>query len=278
MPAARRSLIPAVLASLFVLAAVTIAAAQQQPVVVPAPANPEFLSRFDFHLTIDRLMRSLTAEQELVDTRFSWDMHYGGAFDVVDYVRGRATVTADYQAVLGNEFRPFDPNQANYILEVSTSARASDQTETAGFFHHVSRHISDRPKNFAVAWNLLGGRFLHHGSRGTTTFDLALDGGWVSQRAFVDYDWITGGQFQVRHPINAYVGIFGHAEGQLFLVDQERFGRGHQEGARIEAGIRLNGKGGVMELFGGYETRPDAHPLDRTSQQWFLAGLRLLSR
>jgi len=278
MPAARRPLIPIVLASLFLSAAVGTAGAQQQPVAIPAPDKLEFLPRFDFHMTIDRLMRSQTAQEQLVDQRFSWDMHYGGEFDLVDYVRGRATITADYQAVLGNEFRPFDPNQANYALEVALSARASDRTEIAGFFHHVSRHISDRPKPFAVAWNLLGARFLHHGQRGKTTFDVTVEGGGVVAHAFVDYLGITGGQFQVRHPFNAHAGMFLHAEGQLFLVDKDEVGRSHQAGARAEAGIRLNGRGGVMELFAGYETRPDAHPLERLSQRWGLVGLRLLSR
>jgi len=278
MPAARRPLTPIVLASLFLLAAIGTAGAQQQPVAAPAPDQPEFLPRFDFHLTIDRLLRSQTPQEELVDERFSWDTHYGGSFDLVDYVGGRATVTADYQAVLGHEFRPFDPNQANYILEASLSGRTSDRTEIAAIFHHVSRHISDRPKPFAVAWNLLGARFLHHAESGTTTFDVAIEGGGVVQRSFVDYSFITGGQFQVRHPFNAHAGMFLHAEGQVFLLDKDQIGRSGQAGARIEAGIRLNGRGGAMEVFGGYERRPDAHPLERLSQRWGLVGLRLLSR
>jgi hypothetical protein len=278
MPAARRSLIPTFFFSLFVVLAAARTGAQQQPVAAPAPDRIEFVPRFDFHLTIDRLMRSQTPQQQLVDQRFSWDTHYGGSFDLVDYVGGRATITADYQAVLGHEFRPFDPNQANYILEASLSGRSSDRSETAVVFHHVSRHISDRPKPFAVAWNLLGGRFMHHGEGGATTFDVAVDGGRVVQRSFVDYDWIAGGQFQVRRPFNARAGMFLHAEGQLFLVDKDEIGRGRQAGARVEAGIRLNGRGGVMELFAGYERRPDAHPLDRLSQRWGLVGLRLLSR
>jgi hypothetical protein len=278
MPAARRSLAPTFLASLFLLVAAVTAGAQQQPVAVPAPDKPEFLPRFDFHLTIDRLLRSQTPPPQLVDQRFSWDSHYGGSFDLIDYVGGRASITADYQAVMGREFRPFDPNQANYILEASISGRSSDRTEAAVIFHHVSRHISDRPKTFAVAYNLLGGRWLHHAENGPTTVDVVIDGGRVVQRSFVDYSWLAGGQVQVRRPLNAHAGVFLHAEGQLFLVDKSEIGRSRQAGARIEAGFRLNGRGGVMELFGGYEKRPDAHPLDRLSQRWGLVGLRLLSR
>jgi hypothetical protein len=278
MPADRRSLIRTFFATLVFLAAAGRAGAQQQPIAAPAPNQPEFLPRFDFHLTIDRLMRSLTPQQQLADRRFSWDSHYGGSFDLVDYVAGRATITADYQAVLGNEFRPFDPNQANYVLEASLSGRSSDQAETAVIFHHVSRHISDRPKTFAVAWNLLGGRFLHHAAAGMTTVDIAIEGGRVVQRSYVDYAWLAGGQFQVRHALNAHAGLFLHGDGKLFLVDKSEIGRSRQAGGRVEAGIRVNGRGGVMELFAGYEKRPDAHPLDRLSQRWSLVGLRLLSR
>lgn len=278
MSAAGRPLTAPALAALVVLLAAASAGAQQQPVATPRPDGPEFLPRFDFHLTIDRLMRSQTPQQKLSDRRFSWDSHYGGAFDLLDYVFGRATITADYQAVMGNEYRPFDPNQANYILEASLSGRSSDQTEIAAIFHHVSRHISDRPKSFAVAWNMLGGRYMHHAASGATTVDVALDFGRVVQRSYVDYDWIGGGQFQVRRPLNAHAGVFLHTEGQLLLVDKTEIGRSRQAGARIEAGLRLNGRGGVMEMFAGYEKRPDAHPLDRTSQRWGLVGLRVISR
>jgi len=279
MPAADRSIIPSILGACLVLIVTAgPVAAQQQPIVSPAPAVPEFLPRFDFHISVDRLMRSLTPQQKLVDQRFSWDSHYGGSFDLVDYVVGRATVTADYQVVMGNEYRPFDPNQGNYILEASLSGRSSDTTEGAVIFHHVSRHISDRPKAFAVAWNLLGGRLLHRVEAGGTTLDVALEGGRVVQRSYVDYLWLGEVNLLVRRPLRSQVGLFAHGTGQLFAVDKIVVLRGTQAGGRIEAGIRLNGRGGAMEIFAGYEKRVDAHPLDRLQQRWGVAGLRLLSR
>jgi hypothetical protein len=279
MPAVGRSLIfPILSACLLLVATARPVAAQPQPLVAPAPAAPEFLPRFDFHLSIDRLMRSLTPQQHLIDQRFSWDSHYGGSFDLVDYVVGRATVTVDYQAVMGREYRPFDPNQANYILEASLSGRSSAATEAAVIFHHVSRHLSDRPKTFAVAWNLLGGRFLHHLAAGPTTVDIALEGGRVVQRSYVDYRWLGELNLLVRHPLNRHVGLFARGNGKLFAVDQAVVGRGTQAGGRIEAGIRLNGRGGVMEIFAGYEKRVDADPLDRLPVRWGVAGVRLLSR
>ena len=76
---------------------VTSPAAAQQPLASPPPASPQFLSRYDFHLSAAALAHD--------DQRYSWDTHFGGEIDVVDYVVGRTTTILDYQAVLGNEFR-----------------------------------------------------------------------------------------------------------------------------------------------------------------------------
>jgi hypothetical protein len=279
MPATGRSIVPSILVTCLVLVVnAGPVAAQQQPIVAPAPSVPEFLPRFDFHMSVDRLMRSLTPAQKLVDERFSWDSHFGGSFDLVDYVVGRATVTIDYEAVMGSEFRPFDPNQGNYTLEASLSGRLNETAEGAVIFHHVSRHLSDRPKTFAVAWNLLGGRLLRRVVAGGATLDIALEGGRVVQRSYVDYLWLGEVNLLVRRPLRSEVGLFAHGTGQLFAVDKIVVLRGTQAGGRIEAGIRLNGRGGAMEIFAGYEKRVDADPLDRLQQRWGIAGLRLLSR
>jgi hypothetical protein len=106
----------------------------------PAPPSttPEFLPRSEFHLGAN----SLAVETD--DERFSWDAFFGGSIDLVDYVKGRGSVFIDYHPVLGSEYRPFDPNQAYYILEASSSYRVG-ATEIVGVFHHVSRHLSVRP-------------------------------------------------------------------------------------------------------------------------------------
>jgi hypothetical protein len=269
----------AVAACLTVLVAFPVAAQQiQQPTVAPAPASAEFLPRYDFHMSIERLMRSQTPQQAALDQRFSWDTHFGGSFDLVDYVFGRAAVLVDYQAVLGREYRPFDPNQGNYTLEASLSGRVDDATEIAAIFHHVSRHLSDRPKPFAIAWNELGARLLHRRTVGAATIDLDLEGGRVVQHSYVDYTWIGELNLLVRHPINARVGAFGHGSGQLFAVNDAVLHRGTQGGAVVEAGVRLTGRGGILEIFAGYEKRVDADPLDRQSQRWPIVGFRLLSK
>ena len=120
--------------------------------------------------------------------RFMWDTHWGGDFDLIDYVAGRFGFLVDYQAVLGNEFRSFDPNQGNYIWEFSGSGRLG-RTELAGVFHHVSRHLSDRPKRIAVAMNVAEVRLLRRFEWSGLTVDLKAEAGHMLQRAYVDYSW-----------------------------------------------------------------------------------------
>lgn len=268
------------LSATFILVLAAGAGAQsQQPIVAPAPAAPDFLTRYDFHLSVARLIPSTPAATPVVvDDRFAWDAHFGGSFDIADFVAGRLGVIVDYQAVMGSELRPFDPNQGNYTLEGFVAARLGADTEVAGIFHHVSRHLSDRPKSFAVAYNEVGGRLLHRVTAGTTTVDLDLEGGRAVQHSYVDYTWMGEGQVLVRHPINDHLGLFAHGHGQAFAVNQLLAKRGAQAGALVEAGLRVTGRSGVLEVFAGYEKRVDADPLDRLSQRWALLGFRLLSK
>ena len=247
------------------------AAAQQpdQPTVEPAPDKPEFMSRADFQLSASAFAND--------DIRFSWDAHFGGSLDIADYVAGRAGIYVDYEAVLGDEFRIFDPNQGNYTLETFATVRASTSTEIMGMFHHVSRHLSDRPKRFAIAWNVLGARILHQVHAGGATFDIDLEGGKVVQHSYVDYSWIGELHLQARRPITRAVAVYGRAVGQIVGVNGD-VARDSQRGGSAEAGLRLKGRAGTMELFAGVERRVDADPLDRQPQTWALAGFRLLSR
>ena len=268
------------LAACFAFAFAAHAAAQpSQPVVAPAPAAPEFMSRYDFRLSIASLMPSTPDVLPAVpDDRFSWDSRFGGSFDFADLVVARLGVTVDYQTVMGSEYRPFDPNQGNYTLEGFVSARVSPDTEVAGIFHHVSRHLSDRPKAFAVAYNEVGARVMRRQTFGTTTVDVDLEGGRAVQHSYVDYTWLGEMQLLVRHPINERLSVFAHGSGQAFAVDELVAGRGAQAGGLVEAGVRITGRAGAVEIFAGYEKRVDADPLDRLSRRWGLAGFRLLSR
>jgi hypothetical protein len=228
-------------------------------------------------MTVASLMPPKDTPEALADERFSWDTHFGGSLDLLDVVAGRAGAAIDFQAVEGSEYRPFDPNQGNYTLEAFAMVRAGGG-EIGGIFHHVSRHLSDRPKRAAIAWNELGARLLRRISVGPTTVDVDLEGGRTIQHSFVDYTWLGEVNVLVRHPLNEHVSVFGLAAGQFFAVDEELAGRGTQTGGLVEAGVRLYGRGAIIEIFAGYENRVDAYPLDRVPHHWGLTGLRLLSR
>src|SRR5262249_19231243 len=111
---------------------VASAAVAQTPLPTPdtGSSTPGVIPHSNFHLSADALGKT-------DDQRFTWQTHFGGDIDIVDYVIGRANMLIDYEAVLGNEIRAFDPNQGNYTLEGSASVRAG-ATEIAGIFHHVS--------------------------------------------------------------------------------------------------------------------------------------------
>lgn len=270
MPEASQSLVLAACA--VVLLAAPAAAQIPQPVVNDPPPGVEFLPRFDFHLTIYKF-----SPVEDPAERFSWDSHFGGSVDLVDYVYGRASLTIDYEAVMGSELRPFDPNQGNYTMEGALSGRAGD-TEIAAVFHHFSRHLSDRPKLFAVAWNTLGGRVMRRVPLGKARLDADVDIGHVIQHSFVDYTWIGQLGLQIRGPITPRVGAFVRGTGQMFDTNGTFPDHGRQFGGMAEAGFAIEGGKAVLELFAGVERRIDAYPVERIPRQWGLAGFRLISR
>jgi hypothetical protein len=266
----------AVAACLFLTLAAGASAQQTEPPgFAPAPASPDFFTRYDFHLSAAKL--GVSTPDGADDPRFVWDTHFGGDLDVVDYVTGRISMLVDYEAVLGSQFRAFDPNQGNYTLEASGSVRVGE-TEIAGVLHHVSRHLGDRPKRFPVAWNVIGVRVMRRVPVAGATVDVTVDGGRLVQHSTIDYKWTGDLDLLIRRPVNERVGLFARGTGELFLIDSTLSDRGRQTGGKAEAGVRLNGRRGALELFAGYERRVDADPLDFHAHDWALAGFRLLAR
>jgi hypothetical protein len=259
----------AALAACLLLTFASAASAQQTqpPGFAPAPASPDFLTRYDFHLS--------AAALRIDDPRFTWETHFGGDLDVFDYVTGRVSMLVDYEAVLGSQIRAFDPNQGNYTLEASASVRAR-RVEIAGTFHHVSRHLGDRTKLFPIAWNVVGGRVMGRVPIAGATVDVTVGGGGLVQRSSVDYTWTANLDLLIRRPINERVGAFARGTGEMFGIDSTLSKRNRQAGGKAEAGLRINGPAGALELFVGYERRIDADPIDQQAHNWALAGFRLL--
>ena len=261
----------AALAAGFSLALVPAAFAQLPHPLDEAPASADFMPRIDWKMSAAFLNHP--------DERFTWDTHWAGDFDLFSYPKGRVSFLADYQALLGSQFRPFDPYQSNYLLEASGSVFVG-QTEVAGVLSHISRHLGDRPKRIAVAENSLGPRIMRRvGAAGPSSLDIRVDVRKVIAKAYDDYNWIEELELMARRRLSPYAAMFVRGYGQLIQVDKTIAGRDQQRGGRVEAGVRLRGKGqtgGSMELFAGGEQMIDADVLDRLPRRWAYVGFRLL--
>lgn len=246
------------------------ARAQYPQPITEVPTGTHFLSRYDFHLAAAGLASG-------DPTFFQWDTHWGGDFDLVDYRTGRFGFLADYQTILGNQLRAFDPIQGNYTLEFSGSHRLG-KTEVALAFHHVSRHLSDRPKIPAVAMNALELRVLRRFAMGdATTVDMKADLGHTTAVAYVDYTWLGKLDLTLRRRLRSRTGAYGRVLAEGFATDPDVAGRNGLWGGRVELGVRLRGGRGAMDLFAGWERMIDADLFDRRARSWGFAGFRLVN-
>lgn len=235
---------------------------------LPPPVRLRFMPRYDFHISADHLSTN--------DVRFVWDTNIGGEVDLVDYGVGRATFTGNFEAVLGSQFRNFDPNQGNYLLDSSVSWRGRG-TEVAALFHHTSRHLSDRFNRSSVAWNMLGARVQHDIAARRAVIQLKGDLLGALLKNNVDYNWQTGGDVRVAVPLRPALSFITSARLQLLGVDGSQQ-RGTQTGGRTEAGVRIVGEKGAIELIVAAERRVDPYPLEFSTLNWFSAGFRFVSR
>ena len=236
----------------------------------PAAAQKtvQFLPRYDFHLGADHLSSD--------DRRFVWDTNLGGDLDFVDYGVGRLRFAANYEAVLGEEFHAFDPNQSVYQLDTSVSARAGG-VEVAALFHHISRHLSDRFKRLPVDWNMLGANVEHEAHLGGSTVHAQGHLLGVLLKSNVDYRWEAVGGVAVQVPVRPHVGVVARGDVRVLGVG-ETLSRSTQRGGRAEGGVRFDGQRGAIELVVAAERRVDAYPLDPAARRWVSAGFRFVSR
>jgi hypothetical protein len=205
-----------------------------------------------------------------------WDTNFGGELDLVDYGWGRATFVANYQAILGEQIRAFDPNQGNYILSGLLSARRHG-LEVAAEFYHQSRHLSDRSKQIPLDWNMLGARLGRSITRDAVTLDIQVDARGVVKKTTVDYRWELEAKVRARRPMTHSTAILGEFTTRTLGVDGSQ-NRSAQHGYRAEGGLLFQGKAGGIELFMANERRIDPYPVEFGSANWLSVGFRLLSR
>jgi len=235
----------------------------------PAAAQTvRYLPRFDFRVDAEHLSGD--------DPRFVWDANFGGDMDLVDFGRGRVSFAANYEVVMGEEIKVFDPNQGNYILEGAGFARLGS-IEVGGVFYHQSRHLSDRVKRQAVDWNMVGARVRGGVASGRARIDGRADLRGVIQRAFVDYRWEFEGDARATYDLHRRVALVGGTTVRVLGVNGSR-DRGTQTGIRGEGGISLRGDGAAAEFFLAVERRVDPYPLEFGTATWFTTGFRLSSR
>jgi hypothetical protein len=254
--------------ALLVLVSAVSARAQDATPSPEAERKVEFMSRTAFHMAAEHLSGD--------DPRYVWDADFGGELDVVDYGSGRFTFEANYQVVLGEEIRSFDPNQGNYILAGYVSAR-TPMFEVAGELYHQSRHLADRPKEEAIDWNMLGGRVRKPFKYRDATFDARADVRGVFMKTTVDYSWELDAALRSDVKVHPGVGLLAAADVRYLGVDGSQ-NRGNQTGYKVEGGVRFEGRSGAIEVFIAGERRIDPYPVEVGVAQWFTAGFRLLSR
>ena len=234
--------------------------------------NPEgavvWLPNYHFHLNMAHLSDD--------SPRYNWDANYGGELGVVAVGRTQLTFVANYQAVLGEEFHPFDPNQGNYTIDGVISTRVKG-FYVAGVFHHLSRHLADRPKRPPVDWNMAGGRVGSLFTRGGTEVEARFDLFGVILKTNVDYDWEMHAGVRVSHRVYGTFGLIGSA--MLREVGTNGLGnRGTQTGGRGEGGFRVSGKAASIELYLAVERVVDPYPTEFGTANIASVGMRLLTR
>ena len=233
----------------------------------PATAQ-EWFPRFDFHLDGEYVASG--------DPRFNWLFDFGGDADVLRSDRARAVFIANYEAIAGEQFRRFDVNQGNYMLEGALLFRVAG-LEVGPVWHHVSRHLSDRPKRFPIDWNMISIRVRDEGSLGAMEASWRADGRVTVTNAFVDYAWETETAAALSYSVTPRFGVGAGGFWRLVGMDGTH-DRGAQSEERGEVGVRMLGPAAAAELFIGFERRLDPYPLEFGTSSWFLAGLRLRSR
>ena len=233
------------------------------------PATLGFLTNYRFHLDALRLVSS--------DDNFGWDADFGGDMDVFDLQYFRGNVLVNFESIVGDQKRAIDPNQGNYTIDLSVWWRTVvSDAELGVTLHHVSRHLSDRDKEFAIAWNMIGFQYTSSLQIGSWDVDIGYRVLRNVQRSFVDYTSEIGGDIQARRAVHSRMSLIFGGELTLVTVDEDERGRDHQIGGRVEIGARFPGGDGAGELFLSWERRIDAIPFDLEPTSFTMLGFRFL--
>lgn len=235
----------------------------------PAVVTPGFLTRTGVSIGLAHLTAG--------DPRFNWAARFHGDIDVADYGRGRLNMYGEYDAVFGSERRIFDLNHENYTIDISATLRTGT-SEFFGVIHHVSRHLTDRLNERAIAWNSIGAAAQRTFTRGDSSARVRVDLAHVFQHTYTDYTWTAWLTTEAERTLAPRAIAYAKANGGFQGVDPAIAHRDRLCGARLEAGTHIAGLSGGVDLYLAYERRIDAYPLSYQRGRWIEWGFRIGTR
>lgn len=247
------------------LSAQTVGGVRPQPT---APRAPGVLTQFRTTLDLSALAGADA------DSRFNWDADVRLDIDLFDVGVARANLLAGFETIIGGELRDVDPNQNNYVVDLSLFVRLP-RGEIGGTFHHVSRHLGDRADQGSVSWNMVGVSYGDRFTIGPVRVAAGARAMGTVERASVDYtaqfDWFG----DVEVPLARRVSAIAAAEGVIAPVDRTLFRRTTRRGGLVLGGVRFPTGAGAIDLYAAWEQRIDAGQFTRDTARWFRLGLRL---
>ena len=237
---------------------------------------PSRLRAQDGELFPEVSVQMMAVRYAATEDAFVWDGWIGAGAGLLRIKRVTGYFTADVETVIGREKRTFDANQAAYHVELGARARVGRHV-IGPFFHHVSRHVVDRPKTDAVDWNIVGLR-----AAGPLPDGFPVPGryaasvGQAVQRSTIGYRW----------EVTALVGadVVTAPWGAAYLLasvravtaeERPRFPRGGFLDFVGEGGLRFPRGGRNLAVFVAYEHRNDVHVEMPGVKDRALVGLRI---
>jgi hypothetical protein len=212
----------------------------------------------------------------VVDEQYNWDFDISADFDVVDLGFLRAGVFFNLETVAGTEFRNVDPNQNNYTLDSSVSARLP-RGELGFTLHHVSRHRSDRANRIGTSWNMLGVSYGDRFTRGDVDLRPSVRYLKTIKRSQVDYEGELSGTLGVTVSLSPRVALYSTLAAVLVPVDPAEFDRTDRTGGLIEGGVHFVFEAVAVQGYAAWERRIDADPTLRMIETWPALGFRVIA-
>jgi hypothetical protein len=221
----------------------------------------------------DAFARLKAARYVPADDDQAWTGWIGAGADLVRAGRVTMELTADVETIIGTERRTFDANQANYHLAFAARV-AAGRYEVTPFFHHVSRHVVDRPKAQAVDWNMVGVRAsvpLPDG-RGRVTLGV----GHTIQVSLVGYGWELTARGDAVLVKRDFGGLYAALDLRHVTAEPvPEFPRGSFTDWTLEGGARFSSGPRSLDTFAAFERRNDVFVETPGARDRLLLGFRI---